>query len=290
VILRRHAPPARRRSADHRRPSPSGAASEPYDAPLGLETAVLAHLADTVIVVRAKDGSIVYANAAAERFFGHRPSGLVGRHVSCLAAVTDAPARRAREIAAAVADGGVWAGDVEAVRKDGTRFWSSMRVSGLEDPEHGSLWIAVHSASGKRLAAERGRRDAETRFRTVFDSGPTPMVLVGPDLCVLDANPVACALTGFARDELVGRSLAHVTHPDDVAVGAEPARRLFAGTLREYRAEKRLVTRDGETVAVALTTTAVPDADGRAAYAIVMVDVVNAATAPATPPARGAAC
>jgi PAS domain S-box-containing protein len=240
------------------------------------ESAVADNLAEAVVVVRARDGGILYANATCERVFGHRPIELTGRHASCLSAGSEhVPGHRAREIAAAVAAGQVWTGDVEGRRKDGTRVWTSLHVSGLEHAVHGTIWICVHTAAAPRLAAEDAARAAETRFRAVFDNAPVPMLLIGRDFRVVDANPAAARLTGFAPEELDGRYLADLTHPDDIASGARLAARLFAGEVPDYRVEQRLVTRRGRFVRVALTVTAVRDG-GRTGYAMATMERLSA--------------
>ena len=206
------------------------------------ESAIVGNLAEAVVVIRARDGSILYANASTERVFGHRPEELVGRHASCLSVTSDEPpGRRTGEIAAAVAAGQVWTGDVPGRRKDGTRIWTSLRVSGLEHSVHGEVWICLHEEAAPRLAAEEAAREAETRFRAVFENVPVAVVIIGPDLRILDANRAASGLTGLPSDELTGRSLADLTHPDDVAVDVGLAARLAALLRNEARlVEKQL--------------------------------------------------
>jgi sigma-54 dependent transcriptional regulator, acetoin dehydrogenase operon transcriptional activator AcoR len=240
------------------------------------ESAVADNLAEAVVVVRARDGGILYANATCERVFGHRAIELTGRHASFLSAGDEqTPGRRAHEIAAAVAAGQVWTGDVECRRKDGTRVWTSLRVSGLEHAVHGTVWICVHTEAAPRLAAEEAARAAETRFRAVFDNAPVPTLLIGRDFRVVDANPAAARLMGYATQDLDGRSLTDLTHPDDVAAGARLAARLFAGEVPEYRLEQRIVTRRGRSVRVAVTATAVSDG-GRHAYAMATLERLSA--------------
>jgi PAS domain S-box-containing protein len=239
------------------------------------ESAVVENLAEAVVVIRARDGSILYANASTERMFGHRAEGLPGRHASILSVTGDEPpGQRTGEITAAVAAGQVWTGDVHGRRSDGTRIWTSLQVSGIEHPVHGAVWICVHAEAAPRMAAEEAAREAETRFRAVFESVPVAMVLTGRDLRILDANRAASALTGLQPEELTGRSLADVTHPDDVGRDAPLAGRLFAGEIAEYAVEQRIATRRGRYVPTAVTTTAVGTGE-RPAYAMTTLQPLN---------------
>jgi two-component system, chemotaxis family, CheB/CheR fusion protein len=239
------------------------------------ESVVVGNLAEAVVVVRARDGSILYANATTERVFGHRPDDLVGRHASCLS-VTDRepPGRRAAEIVAAVAAGQVWSGDVEGRRSDGMHIWTTLRVSGFDHAVHGPVWICVHAEAAPRMAAEKAAREAETRFRAVFENVPVAMVLIGRDMRILEGNAAAAALTGLAPEELTGGSLADVTHPDDVGRDGGLAARLFGGEIREFSVEQRIATRAGRYAAMSITTTAVADG-GRPACAMVTLQALR---------------
>jgi PAS domain S-box-containing protein len=226
-----------------------------------------------VLVVRAGDGRVVYANEAAEQLLGHGAAELVELHLSSLSVRGERfPEQRAREIAAALEHGGVWSGDIRLHHRDGAELWCAARVTGLEHSDHGAVWIFACSDAAGRRAAEAALADAETRFRTLFEHGPVPVALVGPDLRILDVNDRVCSITGFARTDLLGRSLAQITHPDDVAVDTVLARRLFAGSIPGYRVRKRLVTRGGTPIDVALTTTAVRGPDDRPAYGIATIE------------------
>jgi PAS domain S-box-containing protein len=241
-----------------------------------LASAAVARLAQAVVVIRVRDGRLVYANEAAAGMFGVPQAELVGRHVSSLhVPAYNGSGERTREILAALDADGVWPGDAQAQRADGSPLWYTARISAIEHREHGSVWIAAYADCTEHMAAEDARRDAETRFRALFEDSPIPIAMIGPDLRVLDVNDVACELTGFARAELVGRSLAHITHPDDVARDADLARRFFTGEIPAFRAEKRLVTKQGVALHVAVSTTAVRGADSRPAYGIATIEMLS---------------
>jgi PAS domain S-box-containing protein len=244
---------------------------------LRLRGAIADNMAEGVALIRSSDGVIVYVNPASARMFGHEREALVGRHVSVLNAPTERlPEERAQEIIGALDRDGAWAGEVESVRSDGSRFWCEARISAFDDPEHGTLWISVHTDITRRKEAEDVLRDAEMRFRTVFDNGPVGIVLVGIDRRILDVNEVVCEIAGRARDDLIGSTLDDVTHPEDVALDADLAHRLLAGEIPRYRVEKRFVTRRGDIARVALTATVVRGPDDRPLYGLGIVEDLSA--------------
>lgn len=64
------------------------------------------------------------------------------------------------------------------------------------------------------LLADRGQL-----FQALFLSAPIAKALVDLDGHVLVANPVMCALTGRSADDLTGRHIDLLAHPDDPPVG-----------------------------------------------------------------------
>ena len=103
------------------------------------------------------------------------------------------------------------------------------------------------------LLADRGEL-----FQALFLSAPIPKALVELDGHVLVANPMMCALTGRTAEELAGRHVDLLAHPDDPPVGdlgldvrpasrarPEPAARrgAAAAPVRRHRAVGRPVAR-----------------------------------------------
>lgn len=113
---------------------------------------------------------------------------------------------------------------------------------------------------------------AESLFRTVFRESPVGMALADLEFRVESANPVLCAITGFAESELVGRRFTDITHPDDVAEDLALAERLLRGELPRYRLEKRYLRKDGGVVWVSLSRSLLRDDDGRPLKLVAIVE------------------
>lgn len=54
-------------------------------------------------------------------------------------------------------------------------------------------------------------------FRTIFDSASVGMVVAAPDGRILAANPAFARSLGYSPQDMAGRHLADVTHPEDWA-------------------------------------------------------------------------
>ena len=225
--------------------------------------AVIANLGAGVALVRATDGDIVYVNERWERMFGYGAGELIGLPISVVNAATDqTPEERAREIYNALKLTGVWSGEVHNVRKDGTPFWTSCSVSRYEHPEHGDVWVSVNTDITAHKEEDARLRDEEQRYRRLFDASPAGLALIAPDLRLELVNQAFCDIVGYCRDELQGKLLSDLTHPDDVALCTQLRDNVLSGETPSYRIEERLLTRQGGVVPVALTATVIRGPNG----------------------------
>jgi PAS domain S-box-containing protein len=178
------------------------------------------------------------------------------------AATDQTPEERAREIFEALKGDGLWSGVVHNVHKDGTTFWTSCSVSRYEHPQHGDVWVSVNTDITARKDEVDRLRDAEQRYRRLFDASPAGLALIAPDLRLELVNQAFCDIVGYCREELQGMLLSDLTHPDDVALCTELRNDVLSGETPRYRIEERLLTRQGGVVAVALTATVIRGPNG----------------------------
>ena len=132
--------------------------------------------------------------------------------------------------------------------------------------------IAPLVLAHRSLATVALLRESEERFRTMFAAAPTAIMLFDREGRILAANRSAESLFGYAEQELVGKLPTALRHPDDVAAGKRPVRRLVRGERDSYR---RFVTKSGSTVIAHLATALVRDADGKPSYLIGMAEDVT---------------
>ncbi|MEO8477960.1 MAG: PAS domain S-box protein [Actinomycetota bacterium] len=124
-------------------------------------------------------------------------------------------------------------------------------------------------------AAGEALRESEELFRTVVEASPLGIVLVAPDLRVLEANPAFCRLLGYDAATLQAMTFPDFTHPADVDIDVGLATQLFAGEITHYSLEKRFLTASGELVWIKLTAAAMFDEHHRGLAAIGIVEDIN---------------
>lgn len=121
--------------------------------------------------------------------------------------------------------------------------------------------------------AMEAMRESDARFRLGFEAAPVGMALVDTDWRWLDVNDALCRFLGRERDDLVGRSMDDVTHPDDV----EASRAAFAAAVegRTPSLEKRCLRPDGAEVWAGVTSSAVRGPTGEVTYYLCQVEDVT---------------
>ena len=174
-----------------------------------------------------------------------------------------------------LADKGETSYENRSVRKDGTDIWS--RVNGVITtvPEHGPVLILVkYDVTGERIAKSAGR-DAEMRFRQVFEQSPIGLCLVTPEGRFEKVNRSFESITGYSAGELSEMTFADITHPDDLEEDVAMTGELFAGERDGFSMEKRYIRKNGEVVWIYLTVTMLRDQDGKPNQALSMVEDIT---------------
>ncbi len=113
-------------------------------------------------------------------------------------------------------------------------------------------------------------RESEERFRTMFASAPTAIMLFDLEGRIFAANRSAEATFGYPELEMVGRTPTSFRHPDDLDAGDEAFGALIRGERDLYQREAKFVTKEGETLVAHLSSALVRDADGKPGYVIGM--------------------
>lgn len=123
--------------------------------------------------------------------------------------------------------------------------------------------ILVRLTNRDEVAGQRRALDeARHRFHQAFHSAPTGMVLVRlDDGRIVEANEALANILQRSTDELVGRTLRELTHPEDIRASQTHRAQLELGVIDSYLVDQRYRRRDGAYVTTR-TRVAVSEDDG----------------------------
>lgn len=175
------------------------------------------------------------------------------------------------------------AGEAEAsslekryVHEDGRTVWATTDVSLVRDPKGIPLHFVSHCQDiTRRKQAEKDLRESEERFRTIFEQSAIGISIADPDRRFLETNAAYQRITGYSGEELFGKEIAALSHPDDVPTDEARNREVHEGDTDRYQREKRYIRKDGEMIWVRPTISAVRDADGEPQFLIGMVEDIT---------------
>ena len=105
-------------------------------------------------------------------------------------------------------------------------------------------------------------RESERRWRQLFVGSPVGIGLSNERGLFVAVNPALCRLLGRSEDEVLGRSAAEFTHPDDVAQHRNAGALIARAPEHIAYIEKRYVRPDGSVRWVWLTATHTPGPEG----------------------------
>lgn len=242
----------------------------PPQAPLEV---LLASTSD-LLTVHDRDGTVRFANAAAQSLLGLSPDRLVGSNPFRLVHPDD---RRA--LIAAMRDLRLQPGEVHVVRlrahhADGSwRHVELMARNDLQDPVLRGVLVSTRDIT-ERVRAEADLRASEERHRQLVECAPAGVVVVDRAGRLRFANPTAVQMTGLPRDQpLLGLSVTQFVRPEDQDRCAAALRRALVERIGPGPSEY-VLDRPGERVVV--TSTPLPyDWDGEPAALLLLQDVTE---------------
>ena len=140
----------------------------------------------------------------------------------------------------------------------------------LESSTISGVLVNCHDIT-ERTQANEALRKSEEHFRLIFELAPTGMGITTVEGRLLKLNQSYCDTLGYSSDELLGRNLAEITHPDDIMVEQVFIQQVLHSEIPYYQVEKRYIHKNGQTINVILQATLMRDDDNQPLHFIVQI-------------------
>ncbi|HUI44501.1 MAG TPA: PAS domain S-box protein [Nitrospirota bacterium] len=228
-----------------------------------------------IITLVSSDGTILYESPSVDRILGYDQRELIGKNVFEMIHPEDLQKVRTafREV---VSNRDLTlSADFRFLHKDGS--WRVLYATGsnhLDNPLIDGIVVNSRDIT-ERNQVEEKLRQSEERFRRIFEDGPLGMIVIDPSYRFLKANKSFCEMLGYTEQELVGRSIEDLTHPEEKEESLELSQRVLRGETPLFHLEKRYVKKDQESLWVKLTATAIHDPEGKVLYALGMIEDIS---------------
>lgn len=203
---------------------------------------IMKNIMEGISLIRLEDGLIVYANPKFEKMFGYGPGEMIGKDVAIVNAPTDkTPEETKKAIIDILVKRGEWHGEVENIKKDGTRFWCYANVSLFDHPEFGRAVVSVHTDITERRKAEEKLLKSEEKYRQLHESITDAIAVVDMQGRLREFNKAYQSMLGYSQADLLNLTYVELTpekwHADEAAIVKEQVLRRGYSDIyqKEYR-------------------------------------------------------
>lgn len=220
-----------------------------------------------LIAIYDADGITRYQSPSIVRILGYRPEELIGVHT--LGMIHPEDRRRVLEAFHEALNNpqAVFSVEYRFPRKDGS--WCFLESTGsnlLADPFVAGIVVNSRDIT-ERKQVEGALRQAEERYRSIFENAVEGIFQTTPDGRFINANPALARLYGYSSPEEL---IANVTSVER-QLYVDPNRRAeFIAAMQKYdsvsRFESQIYRQDGSTIWILETARMVKNSQGRILY------------------------
>jgi PAS domain S-box-containing protein len=162
--------------------------------------------------------------------------------------------------------------DVEMIRSDGTNRWLIARGEARRNSLgrivqlHGTVQDIT-----ERKRAEEELRESEEKFRSVFRDAGVGMAIVSPEGRFLAGNEAFSKFIGYTEEELLGKTVQSVTHPEDWPMFSQRLDQVLANGVSFQGVQKRCLHKNGQVLCAECSASLIRDLDGKPQYFVAEV-------------------
>jgi len=190
--------------------------------------AAIVESTDDAVIGTTLEGIVTTWNAAAERMFGYSTAEIIGKSGSLLDDTDRAearPAARARIAAGHQVD----RFETMLTRKDGTRFPASCTLSGVRDVDGRVVGASLIARDlTEQVQAQKALGETSRQYRLLAENASDLVVMTSPDRVITWVSPSLTRSLGWAVEDLMGKRLLDLVHPDDVAATTGPREAVYS--------------------------------------------------------------
>jgi diguanylate cyclase (GGDEF)-like protein/PAS domain S-box-containing protein len=180
-----------------------------------LSTAV--EYSPATIVITDRHGTIEYVNPQFEQSTGYSLSEALGQNPRILKSGTRSPQEYA-ELWATITAGGVWRGEFENVRKDGSHYWELASIAPIRAADGEiSGFVAVKEDITLQKRSERELREREAKLAALIGSLPDMMFVIDAGRRIVEFHAPAPGQLLMPPEHFLGRPYAESLPPQVVA-------------------------------------------------------------------------
>jgi PAS domain S-box-containing protein len=123
----------------------------------------------------------------------------------------------------------------------------------------------------ERKRGEEELRESEAKFRSVFQDAGIGVAIVSPEGCFLAGNEAFSKFIGYTEEELIGKTVQSITHPEDWPMFSQRLNQALATGASLQGVEKRCLHKNGQVLCGECSASLIRDIHGQPQYFVAEV-------------------
>ena len=157
----------------------------------------------------------------------------------------------------------------------GRRILHTVKVPIFDEHGNPDYLICISDDITADKQSEIALQESEERFRATFEQAAVGISQNRIDGKYMQMNQKYCDIVGYSDAELLSKSFAEVTYPDDLVIDNDNTRRLLSGEIQTFVIEKRYIRKDGQIVWTNLAVSLARDILGEPQYYIGVIQDIS---------------
>ncbi|PWU23461.1 hypothetical protein C5B42_02805 [Candidatus Cerribacteria bacterium 'Amazon FNV 2010 28 9'] len=184
--------------------------------------AVLIEHSNDAIVLIDKEGTTTYASASIKPILGYSPEEFIGTSPLQFIHPDDIDTAKKNLLSLIHHPGKTIIGTNRIKHRDESWRWiEGVATNFLDDPTIDAVVINFRDVTDRHLAQAQ-LEESEEKYETIFNLVPEVIYSISaPDGKFVTLNPAFESITGWKRDEWIGKPFLELVHPDDQASAKE---------------------------------------------------------------------
>lgn len=229
---------------------------------------------DVMSITDLETGHYLEVNDAHEKTFGFKREEVIGHSPLELGIFEDAQGRQ-EMLETLKTSGRIMNREIQGRTRDG-RALTLMHSAELIELGGRQCVVRVSHDITARKCAEEALRESEQRFRNYFELASVGFSITSVEMRILDVNMEYCRILGYSREELLRKTWADLTWPEDLKANEELFAQALAGKVDAYTLNKRLLRKDGRVIHTTISARCVRRPDGAPDYFVsLLLDITE---------------
>lgn len=241
---------------------------------LFLQAALMKNVSD-VIFSTDLAFNILSWNPAAEQIFLWKESEVLGKHWPSLTNLKYL-GQDASEVLLQFNSVGYWDGIVSQKQKNSQTLILDARISMVKDTKGQPFGFVIACRDiSEKIKIEQALKQSEKQYRAIFEQAAVGVSRTNIPGNFLEVNQKFCQITGYSREELLGRSFQEITVPADIESNNQLRAYLLEHKKTAPTLEKRYIRKDGSYFWVNLTLSYVESGAEMEPFLLAITEDIN---------------